>query len=995
LSLKKVRIVCFLFTFLVSTIYGQEIHFTNISNSLNLPSQECYNVIQDSRGFIWIATENGLVKYSKDERKVFDKLNGLDENGVYYIGENKFGEIELLTANNRLLIIKNDSVTEHHLSKAFQNIIKKKSAPNSFNISYLLNRKLNGDLIINSQQKTFSISNTTSEIVDITKSNTLKSDANFIIDKNNYQDYFIKNLNPFVDQLYKKNYQVKIDVIYDTLKKRINIQLNKESIIDWRMRICNMSGFTFFALHDNLIKIDKDLNIEYFSFPSVITSINLTKENGLWIGTSSYGVYHYKDIYDMSKVNVGLKGLTVSSILVDKEGGTWCTTTEKGVYYSGNYTVLHYPQLTELNKKTTLLKAVGNRIFVSTEIDKLCFFEKDKIYQATLLGTGNADITDILQFKNKKYFATKGYVGLLNNNFQIIENISHNINFSNKTKGNVTAYQLDTSSNYLYALGTNIIYKLKGKFFENIGPYLKSKGRCFKVCNDSVVYVGGNDGLYKLNLVSNTQRKIETINTAVSKIIKASNGKIYFTTKGQGLFKLENDVAYTIELDDNSYILNDIIEDANKHLWISANDGLIELKIKNGKYYVEKYNTSNGLVSNNIGQLTINNNYLYVSSPDGICKFPVNENLLNESPPAIYVNEFRINDKPINNSDIYKLIDLKYYENTLTITLDELTFKRGKKESVLYKLNGLKNDYKVTNVNKLTFENLPPNNYELIIYAVNNDGIKSSKPIVIKFVIHPPFWFTPWFIFGVVILILLIGYFITRKIIINIRNKEEEKTRINKLISESQLNALKSQMNPHFIFNAINSIQNYVLNKKEDEAYNYLAKFSKLIRMVLNNSRENILTLQVELETLNLYIELEQLRFDNSFEYQLNINERIDLFDIEIPTMLIQPYVENAIWHGLMNLNNERKGTLKIDISIENNLLKVVIEDNGVGRDRSNEFKKESIYHSVAMKLTEERLEIINKIEKTENIKVIVSDLHNEEQHACGTRVELFLPLTN
>jgi ligand-binding sensor domain-containing protein len=100
-------------------------------------------VIQDSRGFIWIATENGLVKYSKDERKVFDKLNGLDENGVYYIGENKFGEIELLTANNRLLIIKNDSVTEHHLSKAFQNIIKKKSAPNSFNISYLLNRKLN------------------------------------------------------------------------------------------------------------------------------------------------------------------------------------------------------------------------------------------------------------------------------------------------------------------------------------------------------------------------------------------------------------------------------------------------------------------------------------------------------------------------------------------------------------------------------------------------------------------------------------------------------------------------------------------------------------------------------------------------------------------------------------------------------------------------------------------------------------------------------------
>lgn len=980
---------------MVATIYGQEIHFTNISNSLNLPSQECYNVIQDSKGFIWIATENGLVKYSKGEKIVFDKLNGLDENGVYQITENKIGEIELLTSNNRLLIIKNDSIIEYLASKIIQDFVKKTSAPNSFNICYLLNRKRNGDLIINSQQRTFLLSESKSEIIDLTKSNTFNSDAFIVIDKNNHQDYFIKNLNTYFNSKYEKNNQIDVDVFCGGIKKRIHVQLNKESRLDWRIRICNLEGVTFLTLHNKLIKIDKSLNVEYFDFPSVITSINLTKKNGLWVGTSSFGVYHYSDIYDMSKFTVGLKGLTVSSILVDKEGGTWCTTTEKGVYYSGNYHILHYPHLTELNKKTTLLKTVGHKVLVSTEIDKLYFFEKDKINRVALLGTGNSDITDVIQFKNKKYIATKGYVGLLDDNFNVIKTISHNITTSLKTTGNITAYQFDTSSTNLYALTTGMILKLNGENFEFVGPYLKSKGRCFKVINDSVLYAGCNDGIYKLDLIHNTQQKIEKINTAVSKIIKASNGSIYLTTKGQGLFKLINDVAYNIELDGNSYILNDLIEDANKHLWISANDGLIQLKIKNGKYYIEKYNTSNGLVSNNVGQLTIDNNYLYVSSPDGICKFPINQNLLNECPPEIYINDFRINDKPINDFDTHKLMDLKYYENTLTIILDELTFKQGKKESIIYKLNGLKNDYKATNLNKLTFENLPPNNYELIIYAVNNDGIKSIKPIVIKFNIHPPFWFTTWFVVGAIILILLIGYFITRKIIINIRNKEEEKTRINKLISESQLSALQSQMNPHFIFNAINSIQNYVLNKKEDEAYNYLAKFSKLIRMVLNNSRENILTLQVEIETLNLYIELEQLRFDNSFEYQLNIAEGIDLFDFEIPTMLIQPYVENAIWHGLMNLKDERQGVLKIDISIESNLLKVVIEDNGIGRARSNEFKKESIHHSVAMKLTEDRLAMINKMENTENAKVIVSDLHDEEQKACGTRIELFLPLMN
>ena len=135
--------------------------------------------------------------------------------------------------------------------------------------------------------------------------------------------------------------------------------------------------------------------------------------------------------------------------------------------------------------------------------------------------------------------------------------------------------------------------------------------------------------------------------------------------------------------------------------------------------------------------------------------------------------------------------------------------------------------------------------------------------------------------------------------------------------------------------------------------------------------------------------------FDNSFDYQLHVSEGICLFDFEIPAMLIQPYVENAILHGLINLNGERNGILKIDICVESNLLKVVIEDNGVGRVRSNEFKKESIHHSVAMKLTEDRLAMINEIKNTENIKVIVIDLHNEEQKACGTRVELFLPLIN
>ncbi|HAA00178.1 MAG TPA: hypothetical protein DCD96_00895, partial [Flavobacteriales bacterium] len=171
----------------------------------------------------------------------------------------------------------------------------------------------------------------------------------------------------------------------------------------------------------------------------------------------------------------------------------------------------------------------------------------------------------------------------------------------------------------------------------------------------------------------------------------------------------------------------------------------------------------------------------------------------------------------------------------------------------------------------------------------------------------------------------------------------------------------------------------------------YLVKFSKLVRLVLNNSREKEISLHAELEMLQLYVSLEQLRFDKSFEFILQVSDDLNLFEIEIPTMLIQPYVENAIWHGLMNLNGERQAVLKIDISQEDNILRIDIQDNGIGRARSNAFKRDSLHHSVGMQLTEKRIEMINTIWNLKNVQVSITDLYDEQQESMGTKVELFL----
>lgn len=964
------------------SLSGQEIYFTNINNSLNLPSQECYNVIQDTNGYIWIATENGLVKYSKDNSKIFDKQNGLTENGVYFIEERKPGELILLSANNRILNLKNDILREEKITRKIQKYLASKLNENTFDISYLINKDDKGNQIINSQQRTLLVEAKSEKITDLTAYNKYHSQAYLVIDKYNNHSYFVKNNTKWISEVQKKKKQLDLAIVGKGKSKKITIKLHNDTRLDWRSRIVNNKGLTFVSVHNNLIQIDEQLNVTIKTFSSVISSLYLNPKHGLWVGTSSNGVYHFPNYKNLATYTHGLNGLTVSGTLVDKEGGIWCTTTEKGVFYSGNYTVLYYPDKKELNKKTTFLKKVNDALFLSTEIDHLCVLQNNQFYYTKLLATGNTDITDILVHKGEKYIATKGYLGILNNQYQVEKIIE-----SPKYKGSLTSYQLDSYGNNLYVLGVGAAYQYNGNKVAILPQSFPSKGRCFKVMNDNLIYIGCNDGLYKINPISNTQKKIKAINTAVSKIMVSKDSTLYFTTKGQGLYKLENDKAIPIPIPNASLVMTDLTEDTHGTIWIAGNNGLIKYQKNKSSIYKK----ANGLVSNDITHLSIYQNKLFVSSPDGLCQFPIETELENRTPPLLQLAQLKVNevDYPFNKPQI----KLKYWEKNVTVTFDRLHFKAGNLESLVYQLVGQDTEFRKSNTNTLRFENLVPNEYQLMVYAINSDGVKSEKPIVINFSIQPPFWKTAWFIILTIILLMVLILLIVKQAILSVQKREAEKTRINQLISESQLSALQAQMNPHFIFNAINGIQNYILNKKEEEAYSYLTKFSQLVRLVLNNSRNKELTLQDELDMLALYIELEQLRFDHAFDYQLSIAPTVDPYAIEIPSMLIQPYVENAIWHGLMNLKNERSGQLKLVISTENNLLKIVIEDNGVGRAKANEFKTNAIHHPVGMQLTEERLNIINNVRKTNEVKVVIHDLVNEAQQAMGTKVELYLPL--
>lgn len=215
---------------------------------------------------------------------------------------------------------------------------------------------------------------------------------------------------------------------------------------------------------------------------------------------------------------------------------------------------------------------------------------------------------------------------------------------------------------------------------------------------------------------------------------------------------------------------------------------------------------------------------------------------------------------------------------------------------------------------------------------------------------------------------------------------------INKQLAELELKALRSQMNPHFMFNSLNSIKTYIIEAKPDVAADYLSQFAHLVRRILQNSREKMISLKEEIESLQLYISLEQFRFENAFEFQYHIDQEIDIDSIQIPPMLLQPHVENAIWHGLMHKGPG--GKLKLEFLRKNGNIKCIIEDNGIGREKAGEMKSLSArrHKSMGMGITQNRINLMNSIDAI-GIHIEIVDMTDANGEPLGTKVIVSLPL--
>lgn len=366
------------------------------------------------------------------------------------------------------------------------------------------------------------------------------------------------------------------------------------------------------------------------------------------------------------------------------------------------------------------------------------------------------------------------------------------------------------------------------------------------------------------------------------------------------------------------------------------------------------------------------------------------------APPEVTIVEFRVMNRAITvDSALFfdSPVTLRSGENFLGIDFKSLQY-HGEKLQYFYQLEGLDEDWVAAgNVLSARYTNLPPGEYMFRVKSMNTAGIFSRNTTSLQVVIHPAFWQTWWFrtLLFLMAVGLVYGYFRFRMYLV----KKEARSRavFREELSQLEMKALRAQMNPHFIFNALNSIQTFMLKNETDTALSYLSRFAKLIRNVLEHSQLNNISITRETEMLENYLELERLRLDGHFNYTITIDPELDQDFVEIPAMVLQPFIENAIWHGLQHKSGA--GHLHIGFTRAGQQIHCVIEDDGIGREAATVLKQQShpAHVSRGLQITKDRLQIYNS-RYNMDASFDIEDLKDENGRAAGTRVNLWFPLT-
>lgn len=477
------------------------------------------------------------------------------------------------------------------------------------------------------------------------------------------------------------------------------------------------------------------------------------------------------------------------------------------------------------------------------------------------------------------------------------------------------------------------------------------------------------------------------------------NGYIWIAVSKTGLLRFREKENGKPELKwfyaDERHPLNRILAlhaDPEGHLWIATISAVMRMNtIQNTFQIIPQYL---GMDHATLGMNFFNGDSgrFFITTPGHYCE--VDFARLNQPgfPPRAYIDVFKVYNATRSLSADGAVQEIQPDEKFFSFEYSCVDFSYQRHHEFAYRLVGWDADWISSGTRRYaSYTNIPGGEYVFEVRAMNPEGVwgpVARVPILVKI----PYYKTAWFISLMVLGLTGLVYGGYRYRIQDIRKTERLKAEFNQQIADTRMEALRAQMNPHFIFNSLNSINRYIIRNDVKTSSLYLTRFARLIRLVLDHSKHRLISLSGELEALKIYLDLEAFRFEKKFEYEIQTAGDVNPEEILVPPLIIQPYVENAIWHGL--LHKEGDGKLSIRIARHGDILRVEVEDNGIGREKAREFKSRNAptRESVGLKLTEERLQL-SAGENSTPLSPEIIDLYDENGQACGTRVIIPIPV--
>jgi hypothetical protein len=540
-----------------------------------------------------------------------------------------------------------------------------------------------------------------------------------------------------------------------------------------------------------------------------------------------------------------------------------------------------------------------------------------------------------------------------------------------KFNGETVTYESYSKEFSAKDLFRNVIYGLVED--KEGAVYYCTMSGIWKYSNDTYQYLGEDNALLAQN--------------SSCIIINPLDSCLWIGTNGFGIVVHGKDRTYQISQDQGlaSNSVRKLYYFSNE-VWAATRQGLSRLVFNNGKYKIKNYTVYDGLPSNEITSVAIRNDIVYVGTSKGLCLFNLKINENNDFQPNILITKFKVNNQPFIISTAE--IRLKSNQNMISIDFVGLVYKNNGKVNYKYRLLGLDTTWVNTNNLNCLFSGIPEGSYTFEVKSQSSYGVWNSKPARISFTILSPIWKRTWFLVLGSLVFAMFLFLVYRIRVAAINQKNDLKQNINLYKQQS----LRQQMNPHFIFNTLNSIQLYILEKDTISSHKYLTKFARLIRMTLDNSLNSTIPLRDELDALKLYLELEKIRLEGKFEYSIDLLSDDSILNTKIPTLLIQPFVENAIWHGIM-LKQDPAGRIKISLKDEGSSIICTVEDNGVGRKQACVIKQKmnKEHKSRGSQITQQRIELLSLMYK-EKFNIQYEDLVDEFGVEMGTKFHILMP---